>query len=189
GDTLWDICAYYFGNPWKWPEVWGLNPQITNPHWIYPGNVVRLGGTGPAKTQAAASEPTEGTEPTAEAPKEKEVELRENAFVSMEDLKAAGLVKGATVEQLLLSTHDEIFVEYPEGKPPQVNARYSIYTPQKDVVEPGTKEVIGKFVLIRGSVKILEVKKGKPARGVITDVTNADGVERGDRVGLLKTQF
>jgi hypothetical protein len=65
----------------------------------------------------------------------------------------------------------------------------SIYTPQKDVVEPGTHDVIGKFVQIRGSVKILEVKMGKPARGIITDVTNADGVERGDRVGLLKTQF
>src|SRR5262249_58209158 len=118
-----------------------------------------------------------------------EVELRQNAFVSMEDLKIAGTVKGATVEPLVLATNDDIFIEYPEGRPPQVNARYSIYTPTKDVKEPGTKQVIGKFVLIRGNVKILEVKKGKLARGVITDVTNADGVERGDRVGLLKTQF
>ena len=42
GDTLWDLCASYYGDPWRWPEVWSLNPAITNPHWIYPGNLVRL---------------------------------------------------------------------------------------------------------------------------------------------------
>jgi nucleoid-associated protein YgaU len=42
GDTLWDITGSYFQNPWRWPRVWGLNPQITNPHWIFPGDQVRL---------------------------------------------------------------------------------------------------------------------------------------------------
>src|SRR5688500_4624349 len=36
GDTMWDITGYYFQNPWRWPAVWGRNPQITNPHWIFP---------------------------------------------------------------------------------------------------------------------------------------------------------
>ena len=42
GDTLWDICFYYFNDPWQWPKIWSYNPQITNPHWIYPGDLVRL---------------------------------------------------------------------------------------------------------------------------------------------------
>jgi nucleoid-associated protein YgaU len=42
GDTLWDICDTYFANPWQWPRVWSYNPDILNPHWIYPGEVVRL---------------------------------------------------------------------------------------------------------------------------------------------------
>ncbi len=42
GDTLWDISARVVGDPYKWPKVWSLNPEITNPHWIYPGDRIRF---------------------------------------------------------------------------------------------------------------------------------------------------
>ncbi|HVO30212.1 MAG TPA: LysM peptidoglycan-binding domain-containing protein, partial [bacterium] len=40
GDTLWDICARMLGDPFFWPKLWTFNQYITNPHWIYPGNVL-----------------------------------------------------------------------------------------------------------------------------------------------------
>ncbi len=42
GDTLWDISANILQNPWYWPKVWSYNPDITNPHVIYPGDTIRF---------------------------------------------------------------------------------------------------------------------------------------------------
>jgi hypothetical protein len=42
GDTLWDISAFYLNDPWRWAALWGVNPQIANPHLIYPGDQLTL---------------------------------------------------------------------------------------------------------------------------------------------------
>jgi hypothetical protein len=42
GDTLWDISKLYLRDPWQWPELWYANPQVKNPHLIYPGDELSL---------------------------------------------------------------------------------------------------------------------------------------------------
>jgi hypothetical protein len=42
GDTLWDLSGRFLNNPWYWPKIWSYNPEIANPHWIEPGNVLKF---------------------------------------------------------------------------------------------------------------------------------------------------
>ena len=61
GDTLWDLSQKFLNNPWYWPKIWSLNPAIENPHWIYPGNHLRIvpgegGAAAPAQVQAPADQ-------------------------------------------------------------------------------------------------------------------------------------
>ncbi|MDD5223138.1 MAG: LysM domain-containing protein [bacterium] len=68
GDTLWEISSRFLDGPWYWPQLWALNPYITNPHLIYPGEPIALGQA--PQVQVAQAQPPQVVEeqPAAAAP-------------------------------------------------------------------------------------------------------------------------
>jgi hypothetical protein len=56
GDTLWQLAQTYYSNPYLWPQLWESNTWITDAHWIYPGDVLLVGGEGTAATASTTDE-------------------------------------------------------------------------------------------------------------------------------------
>jgi LysM repeat protein len=190
GDTLWDISSLYYSSPWEWPRVWSYNPEVTNPHWIYPGDQVRLRGEGEAETApAAGAEPDQPVPASARRPAGESgaFDLRQLGFVASEELEFAIEIEGSPEEKVMLATGDEAYLSYPEGRPPKVGQRLSIYQPKKKVHHPKTKEEVGAYVTILGELEVASVRKDKVARAVILD--SVDAIERGMKVGPLQRQF
>jgi LysM domain len=106
GDTLWDLSGRFLNNPWYWPKVWSFNPELVNPHWIEPGNVLkfypsqeespmRVEPVTTAEGGAPVTGPTAAEEPTdLEAPRELESLSRADmkAPVPMEDRDEVAVV-------------------------------------------------------------------------------------------------
>ena len=189
GDTLWDICWYYFNDPWQWPKVWSYNPQISNPHWIYPGDLVRLL---PRGVFAQQQEPEVGQGSAAPTPampvdnvpapaQRTDVGIKQTAFVEKSDLDRSMTIDGAVDEKVLLGIGDSVYISYPKNKPPQVGKRYSVYTPDHEV------KGYGSYVHMLGTVEVVSVVEDKRARGVIV-AANME-IERGAKVGPLLKQF
>jgi hypothetical protein len=190
GDTLWDICFYYFNNPWEWPKIWSYNPQITNPHWIYPGDLVRLlprgvfMPTGPEPTNPGVTPEPAIDRPLPAPARKLEVSIKQVAFVQKSDLDKSITIDGAVDEKELLGDGDSVYLSYPEGKPPQVGQRYSIYLPGKKVKDGSTD--YGSYVRVIGTLEVVSVKQDKRARGVIIQANRE--IQRGAKVGpLMKT--
>ena len=57
GDTLWDISSLFLEQPWLWPQLWRLNPEINNPHLFYPGDVLKLVYDEKGEPQLVVEEP------------------------------------------------------------------------------------------------------------------------------------
>jgi nucleoid-associated protein YgaU len=66
GDTLWDLSQKFLNNPWYWPKIWSLNAYIENPHWIYPGNKLKIIPGGPQAPAQVEPEPTNDERPQSE---------------------------------------------------------------------------------------------------------------------------
>jgi hypothetical protein len=174
GDTLWDITNRYYQNPYQWPEVWAHNPQIQNPHWIYPGDRVRLREPTDAPTRATvglARPGARGEHPT--------IFVRDVGWVDDRKEDTWGELVGAPEDKMLLSDGDDVYVQLDEGHDPKLGDRLTIFRPIRTVE---TKDTKGELVSIRGTVRIDRYNpKTRMVRAHV--IESLDVIERGAKVG------
>ena len=126
GDTLWDISARFLKKPWLWPEIWHANPQIKNPHLIYPGDVISLAYLDRVTAKVAAGERT--ASPVNAVPLE-EIEpfLRDTRIVS--DIDNLPYVVGLEDNRLRGVRGHVAYVKGLDGIP--AGQRYLVVRPEK----------------------------------------------------------
>jgi hypothetical protein len=124
GDTLWDLSGRYLDSSYEWPRLWSYNPEITNPHWIYPGHVLRLrdGAPGGYSTPAsgewgAAPAPgglvkmrrrAVGTGPAS-------VRIGEQVYLDKKALADAAHIVGGPEDHMMFSPSDIVYLKFKKG--------------------------------------------------------------------------
>lgn len=196
GDTLWDLCGSYYQNPWGWPKVWSYNPQIVNPHWIYPGDQIRLRDpndpAGQRREQLAASTPAGGgarrLAARGQAPPST-VFLRDQGFLGDPKRDVWGELVGAAEDQMLLSDGNQVYMMMRPGVDLQPGQQLTIFTPvRKPQKVPGARQPPGEIVSVKGTIKIDQFnEKTRVARGRI--VESLDVIERGFKLGPVGRRF
>jgi hypothetical protein len=97
GDTLWDLSGRFLNNPWYWPKIWSYNPDIANPHWIYPGNILKFypsADEGPTRVEPVGPGTPLAKQTEEAAPEEEVAEVRE-----LEDFSKANMKAPASAEE------------------------------------------------------------------------------------------
>ena len=155
GDTLWDIASLYLNDPWYWPEIWYDNPQVENPHLIYPGDVLTLVYVdGMPRIMVGKQVHAIGEVaplPVVKLSPSKRRETLEASIVSSDD------------DHLILGQGDRVYVR---GEIDKERVRYAVYRPGAELIDPTSGEILGYEGIYAGEVHIS--KYGDPATGKLT---------------------
>ncbi len=228
GDTLWDICARMLGDPFFWPKLWTFNQYITNPHWIYPGNILNfkegtetsppqfevtkpeaVAAATPAEPMAtpvdqvpivpeeiqesggAATAAEETTPPVVATvnewaitpPKVEsrpfEVNLRQEGFISENQISPLGYIYKSEVERTNLAENDEVYIRFNDSSQARPGAKFTVYRTLRRVKHPTRGGSLGFLIKILAQLEVVSVN-GEIATAKCT--TSYDYINRGDPI-------
>ena len=186
GDTLWGIAERFLNDPWLWPKVWQINPNIRNPHLIFPGDVIVLyyvdgkpyltlegmaGVVPPAEPGAA---PPKGIETVKLSPQirydtlEKAIDtiprsaigpfLYRPRVVTKDEIDKAPYIVSSYEEHLFSGTGQRVYVK---NLSDENIVQYGVIRPGLVYRDPDTNEILGYEVIRVAAARL--AKKGDPA--------------------------
>ena len=198
GDTLWDISQRFYEDPFLWPRLWQQNQYITNPHYIYPGDRIRLypyrvlieieeaKPPPPTVEEVKPLPPPTVEEAPSPLPPPPDIirliiypEVRSAGFIT-EKIEGIGRIVAAKVDKLKLVEEDEIYINFQKGISVQKGDQFTIFRVGDLIRHPVTKRKVGRKVQILGRAVITETTEGRAQTALIT--RTYEPTIRGDEV-------
>ena len=184
GDTLWSICDQTFRNPYEWPKIWSYNPQIQNPHWIYPNEQLRLKPSVPLTAKPNTEMPEEG--PGMGALTQSKVApdtvfLRDEGFVNDDASMNWGSIVGSPQDKMYLTDFDEVYVRVAPDHDVKIGQELTVFRPIRKVGD-------GQVIALQGTLRVDDWNpQSRIAQARV--VETLDAIERGARVGPITRKF
>jgi hypothetical protein len=187
GDTLWGLANMFLRDPYLWPEIWYVNPQVRNPHLIYPGDTLQLaqgsdGRTALQLTRGSAarlqpllrSTPISGDGPIATIPYDViRAFLLRPGIVSSSDVKRAPYVYAIRDGHLLAGANNDVYVKKLTAT---TGERFNVMHVDAPLRDPDGGGELGYMTIFAGTAQVS--RAGNPATANIAD--SAREVVRGD---------
>ncbi|MFZ1984110.1 MAG: LysM domain-containing protein [Desulfatitalea sp.] len=200
GDTLWDLSQRFSDTPWQWPDLWRENKQIPNPHWIYPGERIRLyRKTEKHRVQAAPQTPqTEvpAVVPQVEAtiperkPKPPVDFLYSNidrvGFIREPIVQPLGVIFKSLDDKKLISEGDTVYIRYPaSGKVTEFTPgmRLTVY---RNLDPKGESIAEGNTGTQHYLLGVVEITKSEPEYGMAKVVKTYRAIRVSDMVMIYE---
>ena len=200
GDTLWDIAGVFLKYPWYWPEIWYVNPQVENPHWIYPGDVLRLVYVDgkPRITVGAAGEvrlsPQVRADPLGQAIRTVPYDILMNfvqrpSLLTKKQVDKAPYVVGFRSRHIVGSSANELYVKGLENPPP--GTEYTIVHPGEELRDPDDGDLLGYVGHYAATTRVITTTDAKHEDPLthLTVLDNGREINQGDKVFPAKTKF
>lgn len=202
GDTLWDISNTFLNDPWLWPEIWHVNPQIENPHLIYPGDLLKLiyldGKDGRRMPHVTVARRGMASKTVTLSPKVKSTPLDKaipsipldvigpflsrSRILNSKEIDQAPYVIAGGQRHLIVGAGDLV---YARGNFDVNEKLYGFYRPGKPYIDPVTEEVLGYSAKDIATGKLL-IEQNSVAR-VNLNSSNEE-VRAGDRLLPMMTR-
>jgi len=183
GDTLWGVSERFIKDPYYWPGLWANNPDIRNPHFIYPGQKLRiydgrieLVPVEPAtpvvtttETEVAAAVPAPGASVPQPSPAITINTLGgARGFVGTDALAYDGILVDTVDNRILMASGDRVFVKLQDPAAVRPADRFSLFETGEEVLHPVTGQPVGYQVSELGTLQITDTGPNV-ATAVITD--------------------
>lgn len=198
GDTLWDISNVFLSDPWLWPEIWHINPQVENPHLIYPEDKLTLVIVNGQRKVMVVDRPN-GGETVKMSPGDQKLSpkvritaidasipaiplekinahLTKSRITTKELIEAGPYVIAGDSKRLLTGPGDKL---YARGEFTDDELVFGVFRPGRAFIDPATKEMLGVDAKEVGEGRIIAVD-GDVATMIINRVN--EEVRIGDRL-------